>query len=481
MNLVEALTQVANITTTANGALAYKSTLNANLDFYGCSGNIGIKEEILLDKFDAAFTEDEDLAIRNLLNMRDIRGGKGVRDNSRKVLKHLLENIKPTKELDLSLLLARFVDVGRWDDLLFVYGENEQLDKVIEHFFIQGLASENPTLVAKWTPLNQKDSKSKKFMSALRAKLKLSPKQMRKYIVEKRNIVETKMCENLWSDIDYKSVPSQAMRIYKKSFGRNDEVRFEEYIDSVQKGETKINASTLYPHEVLGRSHITPDNVAEVQWKALPNYIKEGVGILPMVDVSGSMQVKSYGEYMCMDISVALGMYLAEKNTTHFANSFITFHSNPEFVKFKEGDSLAKRKSTTLRASWGGTTNLNKAFNLILDAVKEHGLNQEDLPDYLVVLSDMQFDPQNGRDKPISVITKGKFEELGLVCPKLIWWNLSTSGSNTPVTFDQEGNALVSGFSPSVMTALLADDLETYTPENVMLKDLMQDKYSVFK
>lgn len=472
MKLLNALEQESNLTSTDNGAVAFKSTLNANLDFYGCSGNIGTSVTTLIDKFDLAYTENPDLALRNLLNMRDIRGGKGVRDNSKELLKHVVFGVDKVESL-----LNNFVQVGRFDDLLHVYGFNGDVDKIVESIFIKALQSENPSLAAKWAPLNQKDNTSKKFMSKLRTRLKFTPKQMRNFIVSKRNVVETNMCENTWKDIEYKTVPSQAMRIYKNAFSRNDETRFNEYIDSVQKGEMKINASTLYPHEVLGRTHTTPDKVAEAQWKALPNYIKEGISILPMVDVSGSMECKAYGEYMCMDISIALGMYLAEKNTTYFKDSFITFDTRPEFVRFKDGECLANRKSKVSNASWGGSTDLDRAFDLILSCVEKHNLTQEDMPDYFVVLSDMQFNQSN--NNPISFDTKLKFEKLGLVCPKLIWWNLSQHSANTPVTFDQEGNAYVSGFSPSVLIALLADDLESYTPLNIMLKDLIQDKYSL--
>lgn len=480
MSLVNALTNEANLTTGENGDVAYKSTLNANLDFFGISGNIGMIESTLKYKFDLALIENTDLALRNLLHMRDIRGGKGVRKNARVLLNHLIFETKvKAADIDAMLLLAKFVGVGRWDDLLSVFGKDDRIDNCIIAFFMMALNSDNPSLAAKWTPLNQKDNTSKIFMSRLRKQMGLSPKDMRKLIVSKRNIVETKMCENLWSDINYSQVPSQAMRIYKRAFGRNDEVRFEEFNDKALNGEVKINAITLYPHEVLGNSRSTPDKTAEAQWKALPNYIKDGVSILPLVDVSGSMDCKAYSNYSCMDISIALGMYLADKNTTHFKDCFITFEAKPSFVKFNGNECLANRKIKTRSASWGGSTNLDAAMRLILDSVIKHNLTQVDLPDYLVVLSDMQFNGVWDSNVDVSTRTKGAFQELGLKCPKLIWWNLSQSSTNSPVKFDDSGNAFISGFSPSIMTAVLSDDLEQYTPENVMLKTLLQDKYSV--
>jgi len=473
--LIQGLVRGANLTTTDNGATAFKSTLNLNLDFYGKSGNIGLSETEITKLFINAFEEDQDLAIRNLLNMRDIRGGKGVRDNARKLLPVVANKLN---EETIPVFLSKIVEVGRYDDLFSLYNTGNKLhDDLIENLFILRLASDNPSLVAKWTPLNQKDVNSKLFMSRLRSKLGFTPKQMRKFIVEKRNVVETKMCENLWSEINYAHVPSQAMRIYKNAFGRQDETRFEEFLEKVEKGEEKINAGTLYPHEVLGRSHITPDKTAEAQWKALPEYIKEGAKIFPMVDVSASMHCPSYGNYQCMDISIALGLYLAEHNTSIFKNSFLTFHTSPDIIQLKEDWSLAKRKKVVADAPWGGSTDLYAAFELIYDAIDKNDLGQEDLPDYVVVLSDMQFNSSG--NKPVSEKVKKKFEKRGLVSPKLIWWNLHASNSNVPVTFDQEGNAFVSGFSPATMTAILECDLEQFTPLNVMLKDLMQDKYNI--
>lgn len=473
-NFINGLVKENNSTLTTNGAVAQKSTLNANLDFYGVSGNIGMNRIQLSNLFNEAYAEDSDLAIRNLLNMRDVRGGKGVRDNARSLLRQTLTKID---EDLIPNLLSSFVEVGRYDDLLAAYGNDSKIDNVIENLFIEKLVSDNPTLVAKWTPLNQKDDVSKKFMSSLRKKLGFSPKQMRKYIVEKRNVVETKMCANQWGEIDYSKVPSQAMRIYNKAFGRQDEARFNEFLTKVENGEVEIKASTLFPHEVTGNSYKTISKTDQAQWKALPDYIKEGVTLFPMIDVSGSMETSSYGNYDCMDIAIGLGLYLSERNKSSFKDAFLTFDTNPEIVRLNACTTLQEKKTKTSRANWGGSTDVGKAFELILNTAVDNKLTQEDLPDYLIVLSDMQFNAWSNESVSKDVIDR--FEKLGYKAPKMIWWNLRASHSNVPVTFDEEGNALISGFSPSVMTSVLSDELEQFTPLNVMLQDLMQDRYNI--
>ena len=76
---VAAAKNQSNKTVTENKAPAFKSTLDTNLDFFAKSGNINFP---VLSVFKQAFAEDRDLAIRNLLHMRDVRNGKGIRDNS---------------------------------------------------------------------------------------------------------------------------------------------------------------------------------------------------------------------------------------------------------------------------------------------------------------------------------------------------------------------------------------------------------------
>lgn len=476
---IKGLASSNNSTETANGDLAYKSTLNSNLDFYGISGNINQPFDNLYSVFKKALFENTDLALRNLLNMRDIRGGKGVRDDSRKLLNKLFtdKDIRNT-EYDVFMLLSRFVSVGRWDDLLSLYGFDGELNQLIVFYYKQGLGGENPALCAKWTPLNQKDDTSKKFIAHLRKDFGMTPKQLRKYIVSKRGIVETKMCENKWDEIEYSHVPSKAMSIYKGAFVKHSEDKFKEYLDKVSKGESKINSSTLFPHEITGNLYKDITEADELQWKALPNFIKDGVGLFPTIDVSPSMETFSYSGYSCLDVAVGLGLYLADKNKSVFKNSFITFSGDPEVVVLSDSN-LSDKVKITRKSNWGGTTDIAKAFELILDSAVSNQLKQEDLPEYLVVLSDMQFDGSGSRNVPMSVDVLNKFKDVELTPPKMVWWNLSSSYKNKPVVFDQNGNCFVSGFSPSVLTAILSDEIETFTPENVMMKDLMQDKYKI--
>ncbi len=37
---------------------------------------------------------------------------------------------------------------------------------------------------------------------------------------------------------------------------------------------------------------------------------------------------------------------------------------------------------------------------------------------------------------------------------------------------------MISGFSPSIMKSVLSADLESFTPENVMLETIMSERYN---
>ena len=97
----------------------------------------------------------------------------------------------------------------------------------------------------------------------------------------------------------------------------------------------------------------------------------------------------------------------------------------------------------------------------------------------VLIMSDMQFNMCVRNDDSAMQMIARKYTEAGYTLPKVVFWNLNASYGNAPVKFDTSGTALVSGFSPAVVKPLLAGDLETFTPESVMLKTIMDDRYKV--
>jgi len=455
---------------TANGMKARKSTAKATVDlFYNIGASRG---KDITKAFTAAYVEDSNVALRIAQWARDVRGGAGERQLFRDILVHL-EKRDPDAAL---ALLKKVPEVGRWDDI-FVF-QNPDLKSAAYTMLGDALRAGNG-LAAKWTP------RKGKVAAEIRAFFGMSPKQYRKSLVALTKVVETQMCANDWDNINFSHVPSVAARNYKKAFNRHTPA-FAEYVAKLVAGDktVKVNADAIFPHDVLkGVAHsYTKLNKTETdhviaQWDALPNYVGDA-SILPLVDVSGSMTCTAGGttNVRCLDVAVSLGLYLADKNKGVFKDTFLTFSSNPQLVTLK--GNIVEKCDQMSRSNWEMSTDLHKAMNKILSVAVKGNVPASDMPKMLLILSDMQFNQCARFDDSAMEMIERKYEEAGYTVPQVVFWNLNSSG-NVPVKADKSGAALVSGFSPSIMKALLSADLDQFTPEGIMLKTVMVPRYDI--
>jgi len=297
-------------------------------------------------------------------------------------------------------------------------------------------------------------------------------------------VVETKMCAGDWDNINFSHVPSVASRNYKKAFNRHTPL-FAEYVAKLVSGDktVKVNANAIFPHDVLkGIAHSyakldkTETDHVIAQWDALPNYVGDA-SILPLVDVSGSMTTSVPGSTVrCLDVAVSLGLYLADKNKGAFKDTFLTFSSKPQLVTLK--GNIVDKVTQMSKSDWEMSTNLHAAMDKILSVAVKGNVPASDMPAMLLILSDMQFNQCARFDDTAMQMIERKFADAGYVVPQIVFWNLNAS-DNVPVKADKSGVALVSGFSPSIMTSLLAADMEQFTPEGIMLKTVMSDRYAL--
>lgn len=460
MKFADAVIQSENKTTTTNGAGAYLGTCSKVLDFFGQAASMRGKDTTAL--FRAAYQENPEIAKRALLWVRDVRGGAGERKAFRDNLSQM------AKELDVSKLLEKVPEIGRWDDLFVVFGTaNEDFAlNLISDALINGNA-----LCAKWMP--RKGVVAEK----IRKHMNLTPKQYRKLLVGLTQVVETQMCANHWSEIEYQKVPSNAHNIYKKAFSKHSPERYQNYKDALTKGETKINASTLYPHQVI-QSLESDAVIANAQWEALPNYVPSSSSILPMIDLSSSMRVPAAKGVTAIEVAAAIGMYVANKNNGAFKNLWLNFSEKPQMYKL-QGNNLEEYYGNLDFKKWGGSTNIESAFDLILKVAVENNVKTQDMPKTLMIFSDMQFNLAScGSSSTMFDVAKQMFDERGYELPNVVFWNLNAEYGNVPVTKDQSGAVLVSGFSPAIMEAVLSSEFEQITPEGLMLKVLMKDRYN---
>lgn len=456
---------------TANGMKARKSTSNAIVDlFYNIGASRG---KNIVPQFVAALAADKELALRVALWARDVRGGAGERQLFRDILSYLEKN----DPVSAVRLMNKVPEVGRWDDI-FTFTSSDM--KARAYTMLGDALRDRNGLAAKWTP------RKGRIAEEIRAYFGMTPKQYRKSLVALTKVVESQMCANDWDNINFNHVPSQASRIYKKAFGRHTP-KFAEYVAKLASGDktVKVNAGAIFPHDVLkGQiSHYGVNKLSKTeldhikaQWNALPNYVGEA-SILPLVDVSGSMDSPAgkNTSVTCMDVAVSLGLYLSDKNKGVFHGTFLTFSGSPELITLK-GD-IIKKCQQMVNSKWGMNTNLHAALNKILSVAVKGKASQEDMPKMLLILSDMQFDHCVVHDDSAIQMMERKYAEAGYSMPQVVFWNLNSSG-NVPVKSDKSGAALVSGFSPSIMTSLLSADAKEFTPYGVMLKTIMSDRYA---
>ena len=461
---VEAVENVQLETRTANGMKTFDSSKSALVDLFFTIGASRGKD--LSKQFTTALKQDETLALRLLMWARDVRGGAGERDVVRTILLSLEKNYPEA----LDRVFAHIPEFGRWDDML-IFKTKRFKDRAFT--MIGDALRDRNGLCAKWMP------RQGPLAVELRNFYGMSPKFYRKSLVALTNVVEQDMCANTWSNINYSHVPSLAASRYQKAFGKHDPIGYGAYKAKLASGDktVKVNAGAVYPYDVIkARNFGGDDTVVQAQWDALPNYIGDEL-VLPVCDVSGSMSSPVGGNknLTCMDVCVSLGLYLADKNTGPFKDMFLTF-SEKSKLQILKGNLLDKLNQLN-RAEWGMSTNLHSAFEAVLKYAKEWKVPEKHMPKYLLIMSDMEFNQCARFDDSAMQMIERKYSDAGYNVPNIVFWNLNARSGNVPVKHDKRGVALVSGFSPSIMTSILG--AKSMDPTSVMLDTLNSPRYSV--
>ena len=476
MTLVDNIKTQQNYTLTENGALALNSSNSALVNLFGISGALRNRSENdIKQMFSKALVEDKLLATKLAFYTRDIREGLGERRVGRIMFNYLGTYYPNILDKNLELIS----EYGRFDDLVYLMDKCPRVVDIIKKQLDLDLLNmannESISLLAKWLPSINTSNKDVVYAGKkLACKLGMSEKQYRKTLSSLRNyinIVETNLSQKNYDLITYSKVPSKAMNKYRNAFKRNDEKRFETYINNVSEGKEKINSSTLYPYDIVEKYLChgnKEDKVLEEQWKALPNFIEGENNFIVMADVSGSMSGRP------MATSIGLAMYFAEHNKGAFGGTFMTFSARPELVTIK-GDSLFEKINYIQNADWDANTNLEAAFDLVLNTAIKYKTKKEDLPTSIVVITDMEIDVCSNRDWLFYDQMKAKFEKYGYQIPNIVFWNVNARNNTYHASFDRCGVQLASGQSPIVFKSLISG--LNLTPYDYMLSVLNAPRY----
>ena len=489
-----------NRSRTENGALGYRTTGKYLLDLNFATASLRkMQPTEITGKFTDAFLDNKLYALKWLFYLRDAREGLGERRSFRVILNHLA-NTEP----DIVKAFVKLIpEYGRYDDLMCLLGTEcevyalaaikEQLEKDLKN-----MEEGKPiSLLGKWLPsCNASSKQTKKNGTVVRTYLGLSEKNYRKILSKLREyikIVERQMSAKEWGKINYEAVPSRANLIYNDAFLRNDEERRREYLGSLEKGEAKINASVLFPHDIVYKygcrcSTRTKDDTLEALWKALPDLVNGDSSTLVVRDGSRSMTWDDLGGGVKpLDVATALAIYFAERSCGEFKDKYITFSSRPGLVDMANLNTLRDKLMRSYREADCSNTNIEATFNLILNtAIKGH-MKQEEMPKNILIISDMEFDIATTGEVNQTLFDSisEKFEEHGYKIPRLVFWNAASRTGTIPVKQNKLGVALVSGFSPNIVKMVLSGELdpykcltdqldsERYAPVEAAVKDLL--------
>lgn len=407
--------------------------------------------------------------------------------------------------------LAEYVpEYGRYDDWFKIYFgtpvEKQVIEMMKKQLSTDMFCKKNAvSLLAKWMPSENASSKetirtAKKIRNAFGVSAK-EYRQMLSKLRTKINVLEKLMSANRWNEIEFDKIPSKAGLVYKNAFARRDIIA-KKYERFAKDKTTKVNASTLYPYEVVAKAtqHMGRRwynsyslNINEVDraminkyWENLPDYLNgKDCSMMCVVDTSGSM-VRSDAAAP-INVAISLGLYCAERAGGPFKNHYISFSSCPQLIK-TEGIDFIDKVYRIYRTNLCENTDLEAVFDLLLMTAKRPGVSAWDIPKTIVVISDMEIDQGSGSywssnsrrwtkesaSTEMETIRK-KWAAAGLTLPKLVYWNVDArhdtildAGPN--VTF-------VSGMSPTIFKQVLTGK----TGWELCLETICSKRYEVIK
>ncbi len=476
---------------TKEGGYAYEHALDHSVEFFSKAGGLFERRESFyfnevtaLSLFQKSWAVNKPITMKLLFWLRDCRGGAGNRSAFRQCLRWLADHDPDWVIANLELV----PQVGRWDDLRCLLDKN--IDKRVFYAAAKLWADalkEGNVLAAKWC--DRKDVAVRHqlgFNTEIRAgeahdTLRFREEaKFRKFLARIRasHIVEHKLTQRNYSQIDYETVPSVAMARYTKAFARRDPERFNEYKEALKKGKASIHAGVLFPHDCVRTALNGDTEIADAQFEALPNYL-EGTNerIIVIADTSSSMCIRVSGQIQAVHVSQGMALYCSDRigKNNPFYRKFIAFCSESEFKSWENMTfSQAVNDKSIFDQAWGGTR-IDKALLLILNVAQMFRVKPEQMPTTLLIISDMQFHEgvQGGHAGEVPKALE-MWERAGYNPPKVIYWN--TAGyAGQPDTALRKNIALVSGFSPAVLKSIFAG--EDLSPRDVMLHAI--EKYKI--
>ncbi len=483
---------------TENGAITHRTSGNDLLDMFAEGGAYRARSEsdcIVL--FKKAFAENPVYAMKCLFYLGDVRGGQGERRFFKVCFNWLVNNHPDVAKRNLQYI----PEYTRWDMLYKVTYKSNLWNAAMEIIkeqlaadmtsFVAG-SNIGVSLLAKWLPSENTSSKeTRMYAKSIRNAINMTSRQYRKTLSalrERINVLERLMSANRWDEIEFDQIPSKAGLKYRNAFARRDMIKAK-YEAFAKDKNTKVNATTLYPYEVVSQAikcnsydlNDTNRLMINKYWDNLADYFADAtLDAICVCDTSGSMTWGS-NNIQPIDIAISLSLYCADKCRGPFAGHYISFASRPQLIR-TEGVDFVDKVKRIYKTNLCDNTNIEATFDLILNMLRNGKCKPEDVPSTLLIISDMEFDAARGSSyysrsrNSVRTLMEGieaKWNALGYKMPKLCFWNVNARNDNIPMKV-QDGVLFVSGASPVILKQILTSK----DPYTLMMDVLNKERYA---
>jgi hypothetical protein len=192
--------------------------------------------------------------------------------------------------------------------------------------------------------------------------------------------------------------------------------------------------------------------------------------IFPMIDLSSSMHGSPMINAITLGFFTSFLFATSDVDVSPFTNKFLSFNTTPELGNINSNISLYNNirilHSEGWVNRWGGSTNIHKAFELILNIAVNNNLTDSQMPKILAIFSDMQFDQYNSNWTHTTYVAMEKqYVDRGYTLPHIIFWNLRSNTLGYQVPYDKSNVTLLSGFSTRLLDLFLTSPFEDFKLE----------------
>ena len=505
----QTLNMVNNLQQTENGATGFSTTGKdlVDLNFRVPSNHGNVKEEDI-KKFIQVLKDDLVTGVKWMFYLRDIREGLGERDSFVSFF-WVLNKYNPEVACKVLPLIPEY---GRWKDVIDILAGVSDSTPLAECIYaliekqvkkdVSNMAwGKSVSLLAKWLPSVNATKRSRTLARRICSHLVLTFESYRKMLSALRkyiDVTEVKTCGGKWNEIDYNKVSSNANARYVKAFMNHDPERRQEYLDALSSPVASgavMHASNLYPHEVYAKYsetyrryygvEVNEDQGVEALWANLKNIDTVG-NTMVVVDGSGSMESRIRGsKIMAIDVARSLGVFFSERCIGEFKDKVIEFSAKPRYIDLTDCHSLADKYNTLTKYDDCSNTNLEKVFDLLLKTAIDCNLPQSELPQRILIVSDMEFDGATNiygghnevmaKYQTLFESIKTKWSKYGYTMPNIVFWNVNSRTNTIPVTANECGVTLVSGYSVNNVKMVLSGDVNPWTALKSVLES---DRYN---